>query len=176
MSAALTQNLELLRQGISLLRQIDDEAYRTAGPEHETSYQVGPHVRHCVDAYFCLIHGMEDRHVDYDGRTRDPQLEAERSAGIEALERLVEELGRLAAVEPDVELSVRVDTPPGAVGADASSRSTLHRELQFLVGHTVHHYALIAMILRQRGFDPGRHFGVAPSTLAHWEREETLRV
>ena len=86
----------------------------------------------------------------------------------------MEGLGRLAVVDSETELTVRSDTPAGAQGAEATSRSTLHRELQFLVGHSVHHFALIALILRQEGFDPGREFGVAPSTLAHWKREETL--
>jgi hypothetical protein len=176
MSAALVQNLQLLRQGITLLGEISDDVYSTSGPEHETSYRVGPHLRHCIDAYACLLDGLEDRRVDYDGRGRDPRLERDRSAGREMLERLVEGLGRLAVVDPETELSVKVDTPPGAIGPEATSRSTLHRELQFLVGHTVHHYALIAMILRQNGIDPGREFGVAPSTLAHWEREETLQA
>jgi hypothetical protein len=49
--------------------------------------------------------------------------------------------------------------------------STVARELQFLLSHTVHHYALIALILRLQGFEPGEEFGVAPSTLAHWRRE-----
>jgi hypothetical protein len=173
MSAARVQNIELLRQGITLLGEISDEVYSAAGQGHETSYRVGPHLRHCVDAYSCLLVGLEDRLVDYDGRGRDPRLESERSAGREALGRLVEGLGRLAGVDPETELRVRVDTPAGATGPEATSHSTLHRELQFLVGHTVHHFALIAMILRQNGVDPGREFGVAPSTLAHWEREET---
>ena len=176
MSAALVQNIELLRQGITLLRKIDDDLYSGSGPDHEASYLVGPHMRHCVDAYRCLLDGLEDKSVDYDARGRDPRLESERAAGLEAMERLVEGLGRLAVVDPEVELTVRVDTPAGAHGPEAASRSTLHRELQFLVGHTVHHFALIAMILRQNGFDPGREFGVAPSTLAHWEREKTLQA
>jgi hypothetical protein len=176
MSVALVQNIELLRQGITLLGQIDDEIYSAGDPDHETSYRVGPHLRHCIDAYGCLLDGLEEARVDYDGRGRDHRLESERAAGLEALKRLVEGLGRLAVVDPETELSVRVDTPAGATGPEASSRSTLHRELQFLVGHTVHHFALIAMILRQSGFDPGREFGVAPSTLAHWEREETPRA
>lgn len=176
MSAALVQNIELLRQGITLLREIDDDLYGGGGPDHETSYLVGPHLRHCVDAYGCLLGGLEDKSVDYDARGRDPRLESERAAGLEALERLVEGLGRLAVVDPEIELNVRIDTPAGAQGPEAASRSTLHRELQFLVGHTVHHFALIALILRQKGFDPGREFGVAPSTLAHWKRQETLRA
>ena len=46
------------------------------------------------------------------------------------------------------------------------SQSSLQRELQFLVSHSVHHYALIRELLRQSGFDAGEGFGVAPSTLA----------
>jgi hypothetical protein len=36
----------------------------------------------------------------------------------------------------------------------------------------VHHYALIAALLRQRGFEPGEEFGVAPATAAHWRDGE----
>ena len=53
------------------------------------------------------------------------------------------------------------------------SRSSVLRELDFLRSHTVHHYSLIAMLLRLHEIDPGAEFGVAPSTLRHWE-EETL--
>ncbi len=46
------------------------------------------------------------------------------------------------------------------------SRSTLKRELQFLVSHTVHHFALIRALLGGSGIDPGESFGLAPSTAA----------
>ena len=174
MNAALVQNIELLRQGLSLLGSINEEVYRADGPEHRSSNRVGPHFRHCIDAYTCLLDGLEGGDVDYDDRGRDLRVASERAVGLEALERLIERLGRLAPVDPETELRIRVDTPGGASGPGATSRSTLHRELQFLVGHSVHHFALVAMILRQHGFEPGRQFGVAPSTLAHWQREETL--
>ena len=32
--------------------------------------------------------------------------------------------------------------------------------------------ALVALVLRLRGFEPGEEFGVAPSTLKYWRREE----
>ena len=47
--------------------------------------------------------------------------------------------------------------------------SSLDRELQSLISHTVHHYALIAMLLRVSGRQPAADFGVAPSTLRYWE-------
>jgi hypothetical protein len=52
--------------------------------------------------------------------------------------------------------------------------SSLARELQFTLSHTVHHYALIALILRLQGFAPPADFGVAPATLQQWQREREL--
>jgi hypothetical protein len=59
----------------------------------------------------------------------------------------------------------------GADGEADWSQSSLKRELQFLVSHTVHHYALIKELLRRTGFDAGTEFGVAPSTIAAARRD-----
>ena len=40
--------------------------------------------------------------------------------------------------------------------------SSVLRELDFLQSHTVHHYSLVAMLLRLHEIDPGEEFGVAP--------------
>ena len=59
-------------------------------------------------------------------------------------------------------------------GCDAEQRwivSTISRELQYLASHTVHHYALIALHLRDAGFTTDPDFGVAPSTLKHREAQ-----
>ena len=181
MKAALDQNLALLQQGVDLLREIDDAVYcvsaafsaaRSEGAEN----RVGPHLRHCIDAYRCLLDGLAGGVVDYDARSRDALVEADRQAGLAALNELIEELRRLEPLDAAYEVRVFVDTPAGVGADDACAWSTLYRELQFLVGHTVHHYALIAMILRQRGIEPGREFGVAPSTLQHWQHEESVRA
>lgn len=172
MRTTLQQNLELLRQAIALLERLDDEIYRGDEPLYETSYRVGPHLRHCIDAYGCLIAGLEHGRIDYDARRRSADIEQERRAGLAALEELARSLKALADSDPDTELRVKVDTPAEAPGA--WSRSTLRRELQYLVGHTVHHFALIALILRRHGFDPGHELGVAPSTLRHWARQESI--
>ena len=49
--------------------------------------------------------------------------------------------------------------------------STLGRELLFLLSHTIHHYALIDLLLREEGFEVPPDFGMAPSTLKHLERQ-----
>jgi hypothetical protein len=35
------------------------------------------------------------------------------------------------------------------------------------VSHTVHHYALVKLLLEDAGVDAGAEFGVAPSSLAY---------
>ncbi len=169
-SPALDQNLELLRQGIDLLERLDDRVYRGEEAPYRTSYSVGPHLRHSIDAYGCLIAGLTEGRIDYDARQRTPEVETDRAAGIRALTDIRTALEALRDQNPHRELEIKVDTPSESAGA--WSRSTLRRELQFLVGHTVHHFALIAMILRGEGIEPGEDFGVASSTLRHWATRE----
>jgi uncharacterized damage-inducible protein DinB len=53
------------------------------------------------------------------------------------------------------------------------SVSSTFRELQFLATHTVHHFALVALLLRQRGVEVPVEMGVAPSTLEHWKSSDS---
>ena len=69
--------------------------------------------------------------------------------------------------EADKAVSVRLDGSSTHADPEPWSQSTIRRELQYLQAHTVHHYALIAFILRLQGREPAASFGVAPSTLRH---------
>lgn len=162
---ALAQNLELVDQGIALLDALPPGFYAEVEDEPGFRETLGPHLRHCIDAYLCLLDGLERGYVDYDARSRSRSVERSRQAALAALNDLREQLSNLDA-PPERVLEVQIDVPGDGDHPPASS--TLGREYQFLVGHTVHHYALIAMILRRRGFDPGAEFGVAPSTLRYW--------
>lgn len=47
------------------------------------------------------------------------------------------------------------------------SFTSVGRELRFLLSHTVHHCALIAILLSLRGGEVPNGFGIAPSTERH---------
>jgi uncharacterized damage-inducible protein DinB len=157
------RNVELLHQGAELLGRIDDRQYAEAPPDRPGA-AVGGHLRHCLDFYRCFLTGLEGGHIDYDGRERDPCLETERERALALLREIAEALEALDA-DPDLPLAVRQDEEEGAEGRWGAS--SLHRELQFLLSHTVHHYALIALLLRGHGVEPPAGFGFAPSTLRH---------
>ncbi len=166
--SAVAQNLEVLRQGIELLRALDRTVYATAdGPARPA---VGPHFRHCVDFYRSFLEGLEDGRVDYDRRRREARLEQDPQAAAAAFEEIAGRLARLPPERLDRPLAVVADLAPDEEPGGAAARSTVGRELRVLLSHTVHHWALIALALRARGLEPGAEFGVAPSTLAHWRR------
>lgn len=158
------RNIAMLSQGRALLTRLSDEDYTAAAPSGLRG-GVGPHLRHVLDHYDCFLDGLDQGAVDYDRRERDTAVETDRSAALAKLEQIVSRLRGLERIEAEGLLIVRVDS--GEDGQPFEGASSVGRELQFLVSHTVHHYAVIAVMLRVRGIDPGRDFGVAPSTLKH---------
>lgn len=166
------KNIEFLRQGRELIARLDDGLYCASVPPLSQS-GVGVHFRHCLDYYRCFLAGLPSRRIDYDARLRDPQLETDRRIGMERIDQLSQQLHSAAELDADLRLLISVDNPAGEHRDLLWSPSTLMRELQSLISHTVHHYALIAMLLRSRGCEPDPEFGVAPSTLEHWREVAT---
>ncbi|MEL6429019.1 MAG: DinB family protein [Planctomycetota bacterium] len=171
----IEDNLAVLRQGRALLDALDGAAYSRNAPTLALS-GVGPHLRHVLDFYERFMSALEARaagaldaavvpDVDYDARDRDPRLETDPEHAAGALERMAARLGAVPThAHGDDPLRIRSD-------GSGWIPSTVARELQSLVSHTVHHYALIAVAVRSHGGDPGSAFGVAPSTLRHWREQ-----
>jgi uncharacterized damage-inducible protein DinB len=158
-------NVEYLRQGRELIERLRDDEYASVEPGSRGG--VGAHFRHVLDHYERFARGLESGTIDYDLRERDRELETVRSRALERLDELCAALSRLGKADARRALLVRVDCGGPDDRGGVSSPSSVARELQFLVSHTVHHYAVIALLLRARGVEPGRDFGVAPSTLRY---------
>ena len=161
----------VLEQGLALVERLDERLYAET-PGLPVRGGVGSHFRHCLDFHQSFLAGVASGRVDYNRRERDALVGRDPAFAATKLRIVISELRRLSA---DGEAGVLVSLEEDA---DASSElprwclSTVSRELQFLLSHTVHHYALVALMLRLRGFEPGEEFGVAHSTLKHWRREE----
>jgi uncharacterized damage-inducible protein DinB len=162
-SAALEGNLHLLRQGIELLERLSDGDYRDA-PEGGSS--IGAQYRHVLDHYRSLLDGQTDGVVDYDRRRRDPEQERDRAAAIRATEETLDRLRLLSRTHLLLPLAV-AQAATDSEADESPQGSTLGRELLFLVSHTVHHYAIIKLLLGERGVTCEPSFGVAPSTLVY---------
>jgi hypothetical protein len=158
-------NLAFLQQSRDLVSRLSSDAYASSGhPVYGSG--VGPHLRHVLDHYANLLAGLSAGRVDYDARAREGAIESDRTAALARMDELMAGLRALAG-QPDVPLKVKMDCGDQSDLAGWWTDSSLRRELQFLISHTVHHYALIRLILKIQDIDAGAQFGVAPSTLRH---------
>ena len=156
-------NITVLRQGLDLIRRLEDRDY--AG-------DVGMQFRHCLDFYLCLLAGLEVQEVDYECRKRDDRIATDRPYATARLEELIPRLSELSHDTTAATIRTRGESPAGESHESAPwADSSVLRELQFLFSHTVHHYAIIRLLLATRGFEAGGEFGVAPSTLRYWEQQ-----
>jgi hypothetical protein len=152
-------NRAALEQGVVLLELLSDEEYAESQGGRSP---VGPQYRHVLEHYQAFLGGIAAGRVDYDARARETLLERSRSAAL-ALTR--QSLAALEALrdQADRPIEVQMETEAGVPDWRASSAG---RELQFLLSHTLHHYALIRLLLPDRVHTLGPDFGVAPSTLS----------
>ena len=165
----------LVEDNIAFLEQARDVVSRLAGAHYATTGHpvfgsgVGAHLRHVLDHYSNLLAGLPTAAIDYDARAREAAIETERPAALRRLDELIAGLRELIGRQ-DVPLKVKMDCGDQSDPAGWWTESSLRRELQFLISHTVHHYALIRIILKIQGIDVSPQFGVAPSTLRHHAR------
>lgn len=151
-------NVTVLRQGVELLGHLDDALFRAS---------IGPQLRHCLDFYGSFLRGLAARRIDYDTRERDPLVESSRRIARERYEQVIAALQEIGPDQSAAALQVRSEADTLPPGEPAWSPSSVRRELQFLLSHTVHHHALLKELLRARGRRVAGDFGIAPSTLEH---------
>ena len=120
-----------------------------------------------IDYYDRFFAGLDAGQLDYDRRERDETVEAQTARAQTRLGELKALLAKLGGRDLPASVTVKMDSQE-TEGTAPRSSSSVERELQFLMSHTVHHFALIAVILRLNGRDVAQEFGVAPSTLRHW--------
>lgn len=166
MNTLIEANMSCLQQGIELLNELSPELYRKKCANVFGS-SIGGHFRHNIDHYLAFRDGFAGKRVDYDARLRNASIEEDPVVAQDTLLQMGTFFEKVTLEDLDMPMEISMDD-----GGDSTwSRSSLRRELQFLLSHTIHHYALVVAIATQNGhgeFPDG--FGVAPSTLHHREK------
>jgi len=134
------------------------------------THGVSSHLRHVVEFYECFLDGLRFMRVDYDGRKRDVSMESSREAAVERICSVIGRLETAPELQLDNVLFVRMENSSALDRGDQYLMSSVGRELMTLSSHTVHHFALVAIMLRSHGMAIDADFGVAPATLRHREQ------
>lgn len=164
LSGFIAENTRVLEELRDLVAGLDRDRYAGTGGLPVASGP-GGHVRHILDAYDCLLRGVGAGLVDFTARERDERTATDPKFAGERISRTVKAL-RMLRIPASAPLSVRAEDTAG----NAWCASSVGRELQSLLSHTIHHLALVALVLRLRGVETGETIGVAPSTLAYWKK------
>lgn len=158
----LDLNAGLLQQALDVLAM--DSGTYTRPAELFDNQRIGGHIRHVVEFYERLFAGLRTGVVDYAARRRDPVVESDREAAIARLTEIHDRLQTDNETFDGVDLLVQPEESSlGPVG------STAARELEAVASHTVHHFALVAVLLRYFGHPVPDDFGVSKTTLRHRE-------
>jgi hypothetical protein len=153
-----------LRRGIKLLESLDDKIYT------KTSYgvgSIGSHFRHNLDFTNNLLEGLQTDRIDYTKRERDVRVETDRRYARERFLFLIQTLKNVSTEDLERKILVRSE-----IDEDQWHVSSPGREFEFLLSHTIHHFALIAEKLHSFGIEVSKDFGVAPSTLKYWAEQK----
>ena len=119
-------------------------------------------VRHCIEHYDeLLVAHAEKRVVRYHARPRNVEVETDSEVAVNRLRFIHNQLDRVGSEDDALKVSDG--------GIATPSPSSLSRELEFLISHTVHHFALITVIANKFQIEVPENFGIAPTTLKHRE-------
>lgn len=148
-------NLSLLEQISTLVKQLDIALYPT----------VGPHFRHVIDHYSVFLSNLSIGTIDYDLRQRDTDSETCCDHLLGRVNKIVDQIANIG-IDASVPITVKCATCTVEDGKEA--KSTIGRELMFLHSHAVHHLAMISVKLEFAGVKIDPTIGLAPSTQRHY--------
>jgi hypothetical protein len=164
----VADNIAILQQGVELTSCLGPLYSKPTACGLKSG--VGGHFRHCVDFYNCFLSSVGSGRINYDLRARNELVESDPELAAFELQAIIDRLRRFSFADGHSELLVVLEGSTRTHECPYWTRSSIARELQSLLSHTVHHYALIAIALRLQGIEPSAEFGVAPSTLEHWRK------
>jgi uncharacterized damage-inducible protein DinB len=132
--------------------------------DRATSGSIGSHVRHCLDHVDALERAIAGGPCCYDTRQRGTVVEHDPML---ACARLAASRMRLRALDAGVlDQPLTLSAQVSADGLTVQAPTSVAREVAFVISHTVHHAALIAVLLEDMSHERPDRFGLAPTSPA----------
>lgn len=155
-------NLRVLHQLKTLAHYIKNEGY-TQSLELLGGNSIGKHYRHIIEFYQCLL-GSQGV-INYDKRQRSLDLENNVDFALDTINTIIATLEKEPIADDcDYEADFSDDG-----GENIKVKTSFARELAYNIEHTIHHMAIIQIVVRH--YFPHvileEGFGIAASTLRY---------
>lgn len=134
---------------------------------------VGKHIRHILDHLRAFQLGVENGTIDYNLRSRESEIERNPQIAEQSLLQFTVWLGSQSFEDSQAPVTVISEISTHHCES-VRVMSNAHRELIYLINHTLHHVAYAKLIATLLGVSLPEHLGVAPATATHL-REASLQ-
>ena len=166
MSVLIQSIKDTLSELSRVIAIINEEQYSQTLPIFSGS-SIGMHARHVIEFYQCLLVQYDNQAIDYDQRKRDLLLQSQPEYFNSMVQKIIKAIDNLDKGKLNTPLSISSDSETGEL-----INSSLARELQYNLEHTIHHSALIkigVLSLKPDAVLP-KTFGVAASTIRYQQQ------
>lgn len=158
MSSLEYLNISELEKLCNIIKSLTEYPEVTKGEKVKYGFTMGEQSRHILEHYICFLEQRSFGVIDYALRKRDRLLETDKDYFLRITQRVNIQLKALTEDDP---LKNKDDT--GLIRV-----SSVGRELSFLLSHTIHHLAIIKILLDSSGlYSSDENLGVAISTLSY---------
>ncbi len=157
-----SEALEQVSVIIHAIGQHTEEVYQTT--------RAGSHVRHMVDHFIALQQGIASGIIDYNRRNRDSVIESDINEGLQAIENIINALGKMTTQDRKVSVISEIDCHQTL---SEHFDSTVRRELLYLINHTIHHTAYMKLLVKPFGVELPDEIGIAPGTATFLRNTQT---
>ena len=161
-TAHLTRaTLEVIQQLGDLIAAVGEHYPRQPEPGASS---IGRHVRHILDHFTALRCAIRSGRVNYNLRDRDNAVESDPAAARVEIEQIRAWLtgGDLEDRPLEVESEISISKYQ-----NICLPGSLHREIIYVINHTIHHIAYAKTIARQMQLPLDAQLGVAPATATY---------
>jgi hypothetical protein len=165
LNTLIDANFEALDQALELVRSLSDADYRD---RIGGKSQPGAHIRHVLDHYHALREGCQAGVVDYDHRRREASVETDRAQALAEIQSVKTWLTSVSTSTITIPQALYVKSEVSLCSCTSVTlRTDFSRELLYVLNHTVHHVAYIALLLQHKGLVVDTSVGLAPATASH---------
>jgi len=155
-SQLLETAIDVLLQGLHLLFRLDDRAYSKVAPAPFHA-SVGSHFRRVLERLRCLVNGFRPGEIDYDAPERSARLEEQVAYASVACCDLLRAFRKFTKETLNKDCVV-ICSGGNERPLSTSVPSTLGRELEYCVGHALHHFDIIRLICESMHIHVPREF------------------
>ena len=171
MQVIVDANVEALQQVIELIKIASDTNYHKTPPTGGST--IGRHVRHILDHFDALKTGLAKGKIDYDQRHRDSVIETDTRLAAAHTKSIIDWLSKYAKTDQAVNMKTEISA---VLQEPQTVPSSLKRELIYLMNHTIHHSAYVALLLKSFGEDVDETIGLAPATQIYLNSQHLKEV